>query len=701
MERANLYPDEIQAETAVGSEERQRLATHPAPPPKVETERTAKTIGLGQLINKLNHLNFVDKPLFVNFRHKRYPRMLSIKASPQPCQDEHLACLWQQDPGSIVEHPDLFNFENIIIPDGKRFLVVEPEMLEVDERAIRFVLPETCSAADTRSTRRRRCQGVHVYVTQNGALYYGSMIDFSAFSFRVQVQTTPPQTFEWIDADSPVDVILFDGSKTLYSGGCRITKQTHGYKDRHWVLEPIKRNKQRFRPKEFRSKRRQLVPLPTISFSHPFSKQTVNLNVLNLSGSGLAVEEEAGQAVLFPGLIIPELEIRFGDGSYATCTAQIIYSRDKDDNLAEDMLKCGIAFLDMPIEDHIKILALLQQVDNKNAHVCNRVDLDALWNFFFETGFIYPGKYEFIEKNKAQIKRTYNKLYSENPKIARHFIYQKRGQILGHVAMLRFYQRTWLIHHHAAIRSALNKSGLVVLHQIGQFANDSHRLDSLHMQYLACFYQPTNKFPSRVFGGARQSINNDEACSTEPFAYFHHQSSPSKHAYLPAGWSLRPSSDEDLLILQNVYQKTPAELMLRAMGLDVEEATFADLADTYREIGLIRQRHLFTLERNCELKAVIMINLSDLGLNMSDLTNCITVFVLNRSGLNADIVHCVCANLAKQFNRTYLPVLLHPAADAAALNITAEKEYIFWALNTNYGDDYFRYIKRLTKFVQH
>jgi hypothetical protein len=267
--------------------------------------------------------------------------------------------------------------------------------------------------------------------------------------------------------------------------------------------------------------------------------------------------------------------------------------------------------------------------------------------------------------------------------------------------MLRFYQRTWLIHHHAAIRSALNKSGIVVLNQIGQFANDSHRLDSLHMQYLACFYQPTNKFPSRVFGGARQNINNDDACSTESFAYFHHQPLSSKQAHLPAGWSFRKSSDEDLLILQNVHEKTSGGLMIRAMGLGAEEATFADLADTYREIGLIRQRHLFTLEKNCELKAVMMINLSDLGLNMSDLTNCVTVFVLNRNELNADIIHCVCGHLAGRFNQNHLPVLLHPADDAAALNITAEKEYVFWTLNTNYGDEYFRYIKRLTKFIQH
>ena len=701
MERANLYPDDTQADTAVSSNEKRLISAQPAAPPAVEHDPTAKKISLYQLINKLNHLNFIDQSLYVNFRHKQYPRSFSIKAKPQPCQNEHLTCRWQQEASSIANHPAFYDFENIIIPDGKRFLVVEPEISTISAQAIGFILPETCCAADARNTRRHRCRNIHAYVTQNGALYYGSMIDFSAASFRVQVKTAAPQTFDWVNAELPVHVILFDGSKTLYSGECRITKQTHGHKERYWVMETVNRNTRRFRPKEFRSKRYHLMPFPTISFIHPFSKQTVSLNVLNLSGSGLSVEEEAGQAVLFPGLIIPELQIRFGDGSYATCTAQVIYSRANEEDPAAEMLQCGIAILDMPVEDHIKVLALLQQANDKHAHVCNLVDLDALWNFFFETGFIYPGKYEFIVKNKAQIKHTYSKLYTENPKIARHFIYQKRGQILGHVAMLRFFQQTWLIHHHAAIRSALNKSGLVVLDQIGQFANDSHRLDSLNMQYLACFYQPTNKFPCRVFGGARQSIDNHEACSTDGFAYFHQKTPISRQNLLPVGWDLRPAGAEDLLDLQSVHEKTSGGLMIRAMGLNADAEEFDELAETYSEIGLIRDRHLFALEYNCELKAVIMVNLSDLGLNMSDLTNCITVFILNRTGLRADIIQTACSRLIVQFEQAYLPVLLHPAEDAAALKITAEKEYIFWALNTNYGDEYFRYIKRLVKFIQH
>lgn len=701
MERANLHSDPAPTDTTVTSNEKRLISANPIPTPAVDVACTSKKISMRQLINKLNYINFLDKPLYVNYRHNQYHRELSIKAKPQPCQDSRLTCLWQQDAGSIVDQPDCFCFKNILIPDGNRFLVAEPDVLEISRQAIRFILPETCSAEDARSTRRHLCRDINVYVTQNGALFYGSMIDFSAFSFRVKVQTTPPQTFDWMDTDLAVNVILFDGNKTLYSGECRIVKQTHSHTDRHWVLEPLRRNIRRFRPKEFRSDRHHMVPLPTITFSHPLCKKTISLDVLNLSGSGLAVEEEYGQAVLFPGLIIPELEIRFGDGSYATCTAQIIYSQANDGDSAGGMVRCGIAILDMPIEDHIKVLALLHQVNDKNAHVCNRVNLDDLWKFFFETGFIYPGKYEFIEKHKEQIKQTYIKLYSESPKIARHFIYQKSGRILGHVAMLRFYQRTWLIHHHAAMRSTSNKSGLMVLNQIGLFANDSHRLHSLKMQYLACFYQPTNKFPTRVFGGAKQSINDNAGCSTDAFAYFHQKASFPIDAILPAEWRLRSVSTEDILDLQSVYEKNAGGLMLRAMGVGVDADDFNNLADDYRKVGLIRDRHLLALEKNGALKAVIMLNLSDLGLNMSDLTNSITIFILNRTGLFADVIHSVAAQLVKQFNQPYLPVLLYPSADAEALQIKVEKEYIFWALNTNYGDGYFRYIKRLLKFINH
>ena len=244
---------------------------------------------------------------------------------------------------------------------------------------------------------------------------------------------------------------------------------------------------------------------------------------MDISGSGFSVEEELSSALLVPGMIIPELELNFGVNFNIECKAQVVYRRVHQKEAKKSTIKCGIALLDMNIQHHARLLSLLQQAENKNSYICNQVDLDALWDFFFESGFIYPDKYEYIQKNKKQIKDTYEKLYRHNPDIARHFIYQDKGRILGHMAMIRFFENSWLIHHHAARKLALNRAGLIVLNQIGNFTYDSYRLYSLHMDFLMCYYRPENKFPNRVFGGAARRINNPKGCSLDTFAYFHHQ----------------------------------------------------------------------------------------------------------------------------------------------------------------------------------
>ncbi|MBC2743966.1 MAG: PilZ domain-containing protein [Desulfosarcina sp.] len=585
--------------------------------------------------------------------------------------------------------------------DGKRFLVAEPDMLEISRHAIRLILPETCSAADSRSTRRHRCRDINVYVTQNGALFYGTMIDFSAFSFRVQVQTTPPQTFDWMDTDLTVNIILFDGNKTLYSGDCRIVKQTHGHNCQDWVLTPDRRNIRRFRPKEFRSTRQQMSPLPTISFIHPLSKKQANLEVIDLSGSGLAVQEEFKHAVLFPGLIIPDLQIYFGDGAHVTCVAQVVYSQKAENTGLTGMLRCGIAILDMPADGHIKVLSLIQQTRDKNAYLCHKVNLEDLWDFFFETGFIYPKKYEFIEKNKTRIKATYKKLYTQNPKIARHFIHQRNGLILAHMAMVRFYGRAWLIHHHAALRSSNNRGGLAVLNQIGSFINDSHRLNSIKMSYVFCYYRSENKFPNHVFGGAAKNILNPKGCSIDRFAYFHFRKSGHRGYTLPKGWHLEPVTDHDLRDLECYYEEQSGGLMMHALDLGVDNHAITETEAAFEKIGLIRSRHLFSLKMANVLKAVIMINIADIGLNMSDLTNSVKVIILKHEGLNYPIIQASLLELFDRFQLDEMPVLTYPAQSAATLEIPFEKIYNLWILSMNHTDDYFRYLKRLLKFIKH
>ncbi len=63
MERANLFPDAEQADTTVSAQEKLLISVMPPPSPAVAATCTAKQISQRQLINKLNYLNFRDKPI--------------------------------------------------------------------------------------------------------------------------------------------------------------------------------------------------------------------------------------------------------------------------------------------------------------------------------------------------------------------------------------------------------------------------------------------------------------------------------------------------------------------------------------------------------------------------------------------------------------------------------------------------------------
>jgi hypothetical protein len=325
--------------------------------------------------------------------------------------------------------------------------------------------------------------------------------------------------------------------------------------------------------------------------------------------------------------------------------------------------------------------------------------MEALWDFFFQTGFIYPQKYGFLQQHKAEVKETYQRLYSEAPTIARHFVYQDKGRILGHMAMVRFYENTWLIHHHAANTSASNRSGLAVLNQIGRFINDSHNIYSVRMKHVMCYYRPDNRFPARVFGGAAQHIGDVSGCSVDMFAYFHQNSGSSQR--LPDPWHLTEAGTQDLEALSTSYELVSGGRMVQALDLAPETWGQETVSETFERHGFTRKRRLYAIVRHSEPKAIIMVNTSNLGLNLSDLTNCITVLILDPDGLPREVLDAALGETAAIFSQPEVPVMLYPVTYARQQGISYEKQYALWILSMTHTDAYFKYLKRLIRFIVH
>jgi hypothetical protein len=647
-----------------------------------------KSIGKRFLVNKLNYLNFQDRTILVNLKHAKYGSTLSLPAKPLPCAGVHLECVWTEimDPGVLRSHV----FQNLFITDGKKCLQVNPELISINEQGIRLLLPETCSELSTRKMRRHPSTGIQVMITQNSAMLKGSLLDSGSMSFRTQVTAASPQVFQWINSAVPVSLHLYADQELLYSGECMIIRQFLEGTSGVFVLAPVYDRIQRYKPKQFRSTRYKLLPSPNMVFVHPLTGKTLNLKTIDLSGSGFSVEENAGSSMLLAGLILPELELSFAHSFRITCRAQVVYRNTSSNGEKDGVVKCGLAILDMAMDDHVKLLSLLHQADHRNSYVNASVDMDVLWDFFFESGFIYPEKYVFFQTNKSEVKRLYELLYNHNPGIARHFIHQEKGTILGHMSMVRCYENSWLIHHHAASTAESMKAGIMVLKQISCYVNDLHNLHSAHLKYVLCYYRPDNKFPNRVFGGVAKELNDPKACSLDRFAYFHFRQIKVDHGLVQEPWVLTESRPEDFAELKRFYGHASGGLMVDAFDLQPGAASHDGLAEEYQRMGFKKEKRFYSLLEGGELKALVLANITDIGLNIANLTNCVTVIVIDDS-IPRYFIESALSQVAGEYEHQKMPVLMYPVSYAECNFIPFEKIYALWILNLEYLDHYFKF----------
>jgi hypothetical protein len=661
-----------------------------------------KTLSKKYLVNRLNYINFQSGAITVNFKHAKYDNIISIQAKPHPCLNDSLHCIWE-DPDGLTQKLKTYQYLHFVIPHNQKLILVEAALENIDEKGISFSLPESCCELTSRSVKRHNCEGIEVLLAQNGAIFSGSLVDFNAFSFKIEITTIPPQTFQWVNPESSVTLIIKAGQETLFTGECRIIRQNSGQHVRRYVVKPLLDHIRRFKPREHRSTRHKLVPSPNIIFRDPFTGKAINLKVIDLSGSGFSVEEDEHNSILVPGVILPEVRIDFVNIFQITCKVQVIYRIvNNRDSRSSATVKCGFAILDMDLQDHVRLLGFLQQAEDGNTYVCTQVDLDELWDFFFETGFLYPKKYSFIQNYKEEFKSTYEKLYTRSQNIARYFIYQQNGVIYAHMAMIRFYRNTWLIQHHASRKSNSYKPGLMVLNQISRYVNDVHNLYSAHLHFVCCYFRPDNRFPTRVFGGVAKYIDDPKGCSVDKFAYFHFRHPHSSGKWDSSGpWTISKAQHDELCELESFYRYESGGLMINAMDLEPAMIDSDELSVEYRKLGFNRERHLFSLKKDGALKAIIMVNTADIGLNMSELTNCLKVIVMDENELPRDTLHMMLSLLSVKFEQNEIPVLLYPVSYAEKHSIQFERIYSLWVLNLQYLDQYFRFCEKMLTHVGH
>jgi hypothetical protein len=641
-----------------------------------------------KLINILNKINFQDDSIVLSFKHPKYRSVITFRAKPQPCLDDKLSCLWDNREG-FDDRIKSYEFLHFQVDNGLNRIIVETEPLYIGEDGFRCRLPDKCYEISSRKVRRHQCNNVYVQISQSGVVFYGLLTGFSAVSQSIDISMVPSSVLRKINVHSSVNIILKNDDNLIFTGDCSIIRLINENTTRILIVKSVADQIHRYRPKDCRSERQQLIPSPDLIFTHPITSQRVNLKVIDISGSGFSVEENYDNSVFLPGMKIVGASLEYANSLLLNCDLQVLYCRKENNKV-----KSGMVILDMDAQEHVKLMGLLLQVKNRNSYIStNNIDLDSLWNFFFETGFLYPEKYAFIEPQKERFKQVYQKLYTEPSEISRHIIYQDKGKIYGHVAMLRFYDKTWLVQHHAARLSRKNRAGILVAEQLGQYINEFHYLASANMNYLACYYRSGNRFPDRVYGGVARALNNQKASSIDLFGYFHcrKEKNPSD---LQGPFELVECQPDDLTELNAFYEYFSGGLLMQALDLTPILPDYENLCGKYQQHGFKRDRSLFSLKGQNGLKAVFMVNLSNVGLNMSDLTNCIQVFVLD-DNLKRNAFDAALGKLCHLYPDDEIPVVVYPSSYAETHGIECNKTYNMLVLSIDYFDHFIKHLNKL------
>ncbi|GAB4168031.1 MAG: hypothetical protein Tsb0017_00400 [Geothermobacteraceae bacterium] len=652
--------------------------------------KVSGSVSRRQLADRLNRLNFLEEPAVVQFSHRKYGQIKNVEVLPLPCDGDSAVFAWSSAPPENIAS---YRIDRVVLPGTPQALVFEPVDTRLSDRGFRCRLPRQGFQLPSREFARVRPKpGVRATISQHGVCFEGVLIDCTARALCVEVPTPTPNSRHWITEGQDVHLSLSASGETLFSGGMRVLRTGNTRESLLFVLAPLKNNTPRFPNKRHRAFRTRLLPAPSLAFHHPLTGRYHELELVDLSALGGCVEVVSDRSILLPGMVLPQMRIKFGTGFEIPCRGQVVYRNETEGEQAR--ARCGLSLLDIDAGDHLRLFSLLQRARNRHAYLNPEIDIESLWEFFFETGFIYPTKYLQLAGRKAGFRETFRRTYLEQTPIARHFTFQAEGQVLAHISAVRMYEQTWFKQHHAARRLGKHAVGLEVITQLAEYFYNASFLSRDKIGYVAGFYRPQNRFPSKYYRAIVGHLKNPRAASIDAFSYFGAVPETRENgagADIHSGWHLSYATRGDLDELNGFYEQVSGGCMIDAMDLRPALLGRDNLEREYRQLGLMRRRHLFSIRRQKELMAIIDVHQSDTDLSLSRMDRAIVVYVLDEQ-LPHELLTAMVRRLVKELALDNPPLMTFPHSWAEKQALGYEKVYEMMVLNILYAEDYMQFL---------
>jgi len=146
--------------------------------------------------------------------------------------------------------------------------------------------------------------------------------------------------------------------------------------------------------------------------------------------------------------------------------------------------------------------------------------------------------------------------------------------------------------------------------------------------------------------------------------------------------------------LHRFYNHYSGGLLLDALDLEKKEPVKEPLEEIYNRLGFLRKWRTYSLNHDGELNAVLIVDQSDLGFNLSELLNGIKILVTNPEDLPWNILSIAIAQLTGVYHMERVPILFYPTEYVQNKRVPYEKQYQAWVLDVRYGNEYMEYMQK-------
>ena len=193
-------------------------------------------------------------------------------------------------------------------------------------------------------------------------------------------------------------------------------------------------------------------------------------------------------------------------------------------------------------------------------------------------------------------------------------------------------------------------------------------------------------------------MSNSKRCSLDLFSYLSfHAQFPAPQ--LPEHWALKVCSDADIWELEQFYNNVSGGLQMDVLQLRNKTATNTSLEKAYQRLDLKRKWSAYALSYKKDLKAVLIADQSDIGVNLSELLNGIKIMVLDDGGLPWGVLSSAISQLAHTHYSENVTLLVYPHTYVNAQHIPTEKKYYLWVMDMQCANEFLTYMEHRFRFM--